>query len=54
MARRADARFANAYDALEALHLIDRDREEAGLALGIMNVERALSIVSLPPPPNLK
>ncbi len=54
MARRLDARFASAYDALETLDLIDRDRDEAALALGIMNVGRALSIVSLPPPPKAR
>ncbi len=51
MARRLTDRFQNAFDALEALELMERDRDGAALAIGIMNVERALSIVSLPPPP---
>ena len=54
MARRLDQRFASAFDALEVLELIDRDRDEAALALGFMNVARALSIVTLPPPPKAR
>ncbi len=54
MARRLGDRFATAHAALGVLDLIERDRLEASLALGIMNVGRALDVVSLPPPPKLK
>jgi serine/threonine-protein kinase len=50
MARRLEQRIGSAYEALEVLALIDRDRDAAALVLGIMNVDRALSIVSLPAP----
>ena len=51
MARRPDDRFETAGAALAVLDLISSDRESAALALGIMDVERALALVSLPAPP---
>ena len=51
MARRLDDRFGSAHEALQVLDLIAEDRVGAALALGIMNVKRALDVVSLPPPP---
>jgi serine/threonine protein kinase len=53
MARRLINRFGTAHEALQVLDLIAEDRVEAALALGIMNVKRALDVVSLPPPPKL-
>jgi len=47
MARKLDARFASATDALRVLDLIETDRREAGLALGLMDVSSALDIVKL-------
>jgi len=54
MARKLAQRFQTARDALEMLDLIAQDRAAAALALGIMNVRRALDLVSLPAPPKLK
>jgi eukaryotic-like serine/threonine-protein kinase len=51
MARVPDARFATARQALSTLDLIATDRSAAKVSLGIMDVEKAMSIVSLPPPP---
>ncbi|MCX5748528.1 MAG: serine/threonine-protein kinase [Proteobacteria bacterium] len=51
MARRLSERFASAYEVLETLALLERDRAAAALALGIMDVPRALALVALPPPP---
>ncbi len=48
MARRADARFDTAKDALAMLDLIERSPKEAQLALGKMDVEKALAVISLP------
>jgi serine/threonine-protein kinase len=53
MARRLTHRFGSAHEALQVLDLIAEDRTEAALAMGIMNVKRALDVVSLPPPPKL-
>jgi eukaryotic-like serine/threonine-protein kinase len=53
MARRLTDRFGSAHEALHVLDLIVEDRPEAALAMGIMNVKRALDVVSLPPPPKL-
>lgn len=47
MARRLADRFATAHDALVLLELIQTDRTEAALALGIMNVKRALDVIAL-------
>ncbi|MDB4956337.1 MAG: serine/threonine protein kinase [Myxococcales bacterium] len=51
MARRIAARFASADEALEVLELVDRDPPSAAIALGKMNVGRALALISLPDPP---
>lgn len=50
MARRLDHRFATADEALVMLDLLQSDPESAALALGIMNVQRALDVVALPSP----
>jgi serine/threonine-protein kinase len=54
MARKLSDRFATAHDALVILDMIENDREEAALALGIMNVKHALDVIALPAPPALK
>ena len=54
MARRLGDRFASAHAALQTLELIERDRDHALLALGQMNVAKALSVVALPDPPKKK
>jgi serine/threonine-protein kinase len=51
MARRLDQRFSSAHEALHVLELYEKDREAAKLALGMMDLRRALDVVSLPPPP---
>jgi len=51
MARSVEDRFASAHDALVVLDLYEKDRDAAKLALGIMDLPRALDVVSLPPPP---
>lgn len=48
MARDLTRRFASARQALDVLDLVERDPAEAALALGIMDVARALAVVSLP------
>ncbi|MDQ3341152.1 MAG: serine/threonine protein kinase [Myxococcota bacterium] len=48
MARRADHRFATAKEALAMLDLIEHKPKEALLALGQMDVEKALAVISLP------
>ncbi len=53
MARTLEARFRSAHEALRVLELYEKDRDAARLALGIMDVGRALDVVSLPPPPKL-
>ncbi|HEY4058938.1 MAG TPA: serine/threonine-protein kinase [Kofleriaceae bacterium] len=50
--RKAEKRFANARAALTVVELLLNDRKSAGPALGIMDVEKALAVVSLPPPPS--
>ena len=50
MARKLDDRFASARQALDALELIATDPTEAALRLGIMDVARALAVVSLTDP----
>ena len=47
MARRLRDRFATAFEALGVLELMERDRDAAALALGQMNVARALATISL-------
>jgi serine/threonine-protein kinase len=51
LARDPAQRFATAREALTALDLIATDRAAAGVALGIMDIEKAIAVVSLPPPP---
>ena len=46
-ARQRDQRFASAHDALAVLDLLDRDPLAAGSALGVIDVERALAVISL-------
>ncbi len=48
MARRLEARFASARDAIEVLELIATDPKSAGPRLGLMDVAKALAVVSLP------
>ncbi len=48
LARLPDDRFATAHDALEVLELYERDREGAAAALGIIDVAKALAMISLP------
>jgi len=48
MARRLRDRLPTAFAALGILDLIERDRDDAELALGKINVERALATISLP------
>ena len=48
MARKLDERLATAHEALELLDLIAGDPRQAGLSLGIMDVQRALEIIALP------
>jgi hypothetical protein len=48
MARRPDNRFASAKAALEMLDLVDRAPKDAMLALGKMDVDKALAVISLP------
>ena len=50
MSRDLDRRFQTARQALHVLKLVETDPAAAGPALGIMDVEKALSIVSLPAP----
>ncbi len=52
--RERELRFTSARHALDVLALVLKDPEAAGPALGIMNVEKALAVVSLPDPPNPK
>ncbi len=53
MARDVARRFTSARHALEVLALYETDPEAARLSLGIMDVPKALAVVSLPPPPKL-
>ena len=50
-ARDRDKRFSSARHALMVLDMLAADRASAGAALGVMDVEKALAVVSLPPPP---
>jgi eukaryotic-like serine/threonine-protein kinase len=50
MARRLDRRFASAHAALEVLEQLERDPAAAQLALGRIDVAKALAVVSLPDP----
>jgi serine/threonine-protein kinase len=46
-ARQRERRFASAHEALAVLELVDRDPLAAGTALGVIDVERALALISL-------
>ena len=48
MARKLSQRFASAADAYHVLELIETDRREAGLALGIIEVATATAVITLP------
>jgi serine/threonine-protein kinase len=50
LARDLDRRFASARDALDVLEAYRRDRLLAGSMLGVIDVDRALSTISLPVP----
>jgi len=50
MSRDLAQRFSSARHALHVLKLIETDPKAAGPALGIMDVEKALALISLPPP----
>ena len=50
MARKLDARFASAREALACLEAIAADPEDAALRLGLMDVAKALAVVSLTDP----
>jgi len=47
-ARDRERRFASAHEAMSALDLIDKDPAAAGVALGIMDVAKALATITLP------
>jgi len=51
VARDREARFGSARPALTVLDCLSAHRSSAAAALGIRDIERALAIVSLPPPP---
>jgi serine/threonine protein kinase len=48
MARKLANRFASAAEAYRVLELIETDRREAGLALGIIDVATATAVITLP------
>jgi serine/threonine protein kinase len=50
-ARDPKKRIGSAHQALAMLDLIERDREQAAIQLGITNVARATAMISLPPLP---
>jgi len=54
LARDKPLRFTSARHALDVLTLVQKDPESAKPSLGIMNVEKALAVVSLPDPPKLR
>ena len=47
-ARDRERRFASAHEAMSALELIDKDPAAAGVALGIMDIAKALATIELP------
>jgi eukaryotic-like serine/threonine-protein kinase len=51
MARELERRFASAAEALQVLEQIDTDRRAAALALGIPDLDAAVALIGLPPPP---
>ena len=50
MARVPDQRFGTARHALTVLDALETDRAAAGVMLGIIDIEKAVAVVSLPPP----
>jgi serine/threonine-protein kinase len=54
LARRPDERFQTARQALDVLKLVQTDPVAAGPALGIMDVAKAIAVVSLPMPRKLR
>ena len=52
--RQPEHRFQTAREALNVLKLLETDVRAAAPFLGIMDVEKALAVVSLPPPPSRK
>ena len=50
LARTPSDRFATAHDCLQVLDLIVRDPDAAASALGVIDTERALAVISLPDP----
>jgi eukaryotic-like serine/threonine-protein kinase len=54
LARRPDERFQTARQALDVLKLLQQDPAAAGPALGVMDVAKALAVVSLPMPRKLR
>jgi len=50
MARDLAQRFSSARHALHVLKLLETDPKSAGPALGIMDIAKALALISLPPP----
>jgi serine/threonine-protein kinase len=49
MARQLDKRFASAHEALEVLDLLETDPQAAGLALGVLDLNKSLGMIALPP-----
>jgi serine/threonine-protein kinase len=54
MSRDLPKRFSSARHALDVLKQIQTDPESARPALGLMDIKRAIAVVSLPPPPPAK
>ena len=52
MARDLPKRFSSARHALDVLKSIKTDPDSARPALGLMDIKRAIAVVSLPPPPS--
>ncbi|HUS33280.1 MAG TPA: serine/threonine-protein kinase [Kofleriaceae bacterium] len=51
LARAPVARFSTAHEALQVLELYQEDRLAAAAELGVIDVEQALAVISLPEPP---
>jgi serine/threonine protein kinase len=50
LARTPVQRFSTAHEALQLLELYERDRLAAASELGVIDVEKALAVISLPEP----
>jgi hypothetical protein len=50
LARTPVQRFSTAHEALRLLELYERDRLEVAAELGVIDVEKALAVISLPEP----